>query len=400
MKKLLIFFLFSFISISSNAQYGDKEQEVDNLAHLAKVWGFLKYHHPAIKECTIDWDGALLHSLSKLYGAPQSDYPAIVEQLIDTAGVFVGQTGDKPILIDDEELNNLDVTWFQSSHLTPAIQAKLEQIYEESRESEHCLLASVMYELRIEAEKSYDELGQYPSRDHRVLAVFTYWNIIEYFFPYKHIMDQDWDTTLEQFATSIAYAEDALDYHLRFGEFTSYINDTHGFFTSTTFSEEWLGSERAPFRARYIEGKTVITRVHESVTRLEVGDIILGIDGQPIEERLDTLKKYLFGSNEAALLRVAHFFLPNGQAGNFDITVQIPNGTIFTATDLYRSSEEFQFQDEEDPAWKKIVSSECGEVGYIDMGTFKGIDMPTVVSDLWEKKGLIIDLRLLPNTQS
>ena len=33
----------------------------------------------------------------------------------------------------------------------------------------------------------------FKDKNARVLALFTYWNIIEYFFPYKYQMDKDWD---------------------------------------------------------------------------------------------------------------------------------------------------------------------------------------------------------------
>ena len=37
----------------------------------------------------------------------------------------------------------------------------------------------------------------------RILALFRYWNIIEYFFPYKHLFKEDWTNALKNFCHSL-----------------------------------------------------------------------------------------------------------------------------------------------------------------------------------------------------
>ena len=46
-----------------------KAVQIENLAVLAKVWGFLKYHHPRIVSGDLDWDKELLRILPGLLRA-------------------------------------------------------------------------------------------------------------------------------------------------------------------------------------------------------------------------------------------------------------------------------------------------------------------------------------------
>jgi len=48
-------------------------------------------------------------------------------------------------------------------------------------------------------DNTYDDM-QYPPAEYRVLAAFRVWAVINYFFPYKEFMGEDWNETLRQFA--------------------------------------------------------------------------------------------------------------------------------------------------------------------------------------------------------
>jgi len=355
MKKLNLLLLACLLNLNLNAQFGDSNSEVENLTHLAKTWGFLKYFHPEVQECQLDWDQSLITSLTALDGADQSDYHMIVENLIDAAGEIMISSGTAPEPINEEELNNLELGWMQSDHFSNSIQEKLMDILSKSRERDHCLLevAFAGGNLTFESEQNYASLGNYPDINYRLLAVFRYWNAINYFFPYKHIMDQNWDATLEQFILPIAYAPDMTTFHLQFKEFSTYINDSHSFFISQPFSQ-WRGIELAPFKVKHIENKTVIVAVDESVNSLEVGDIVLELDGQNIEDLRD---------------------------------------------DLYRNYDEyldFHIAEDASSSWETITVDDC-EFGYVHMGLLETEEILQMKNDLWDKDAIIFDIRNYPN---
>lgn len=401
MRTLTSVIIFLISSLTLYAQFGGQSQQVENLRNLAKTWGFIKYHHPDVQTCFLNWDKILLRSLEELDGADQSDYHQIVEDLIGRAGPIDDLATERPADIEEEESNNLDFNWIADSNFNDPIKQMLMDMVMAMRRNNHCLYEP-LYEgvsLDFSFEKAYADLGNYPDKYHRALAFFRYWNVIDYFFPYKHIMDQDWDTTFDQFVLPVINSVDAETYHSKFREFTAYINDSHSFFNSPTFGS-LIGGELLPFKINYVEGKTVITDLAEPGKGLEVGDIILELDNTPITELRNNLRKYSTASNEVTTERNINRNLIKSPETELSIKVMKANGEEVTVDSLQRSSSkyrDFHFRPSTESAWKTIATNACGEIGYVDMGLLKTVHIPDMIQDLWKKETIIFDIRNYPN---
>ena len=57
-------------------------------------------------------------------------------------------------------------------------------------------------------DEAYPEM-RYPTEEYRLLALFRFWNVIEHFFPYKDLLDQPWEKTLDEFIPRMQRASDA-----------------------------------------------------------------------------------------------------------------------------------------------------------------------------------------------
>ena len=68
----------------------------------------------------------------------------------------------------------------------------------------------------------------FPSEEYRLLALFRYWNVINYFFPYKHLIDRPWSTVLTDFIPRFATNTSALDYQMTIAEMVVRMQDSHG----------------------------------------------------------------------------------------------------------------------------------------------------------------------------
>src|ERR1700758_410148 len=93
-------------------------------------------------------------------------------------------------------------------------------------------------------DNTYSEM-QYPPTEYRVLAAFRLWAVINYFFPYKELMGEDWNETLRQFIPRMEGAKDALDYNLALAEMITHIHDSHGGATSPVL-QKYFGNASAP----------------------------------------------------------------------------------------------------------------------------------------------------------
>lgn len=79
-------------------------------------------------------------------------------------------------------------------------------------------------------DKEYSE-NSYPSSELRMLALFRFWNIVNYFFPYKSLMDKSWDEILMEFIPKVETAKNDVEYHLTIAELVANCGDSH---SSTT----------------------------------------------------------------------------------------------------------------------------------------------------------------------
>jgi len=394
---LVLFFCTSFY-LQSNAQFGAPEKEVDNLIYLAKTWGYLKYFHPEVRSCQKDWDAILISTLAELNGSAQENYHDILEAMIDQVSIIPESNGSPPPILANEELNNLNIEWMNDNHLSASIQEKLNQTYTRSRPGTHCLYEAVFSEGNLDFNEPAYALGTYPDVYFRLLALFRYWNVIEYFFPYKHLMDQDWDKTLSQFIMPIINAEDDLAYHLEIAKLRTYINDTHGFITSAVYAR-WRGLELVPYKLKSIEDRTVIVDVANNNLGIEIGDVLLAVDGVGIEDLRSKIRPYMAASNPEVLESNINGFMYWGQVGSFEIEVEKSNGERNIVSDLIRSYDQFRgfhFDLPVAPSWKKVDAGDCGEFGYVDMELLNTTEISSMVDDLWDLPAIIFDLRNYP----
>ncbi|HEU4932112.1 MAG TPA: S41 family peptidase, partial [Pyrinomonadaceae bacterium] len=143
----------------------------------------------------------------------------------------------------------------------------------------------------------------FPNVEYRLLALFRYYNVINYFFPYKHLIGDSWNTVLTRYIPKFEANKDALDYQLTVRELVTEMRDSHGVLRNANAAAEKLGSFFPPVVCGYREGQSVITKVLDDKLPVKVGDVILGVDGEPVEKRREFLARYTAASTEQSLMR-------------------------------------------------------------------------------------------------
>src|SRR5579859_12895 len=65
MKKIINLSLTMIILLTLKRNWVDAQTKTQNLQAVVKVWGFLKYHLPAIANGTINWDSVFIAHISR-----------------------------------------------------------------------------------------------------------------------------------------------------------------------------------------------------------------------------------------------------------------------------------------------------------------------------------------------
>ena len=78
-----------------------------------------------------------------------------------------------------------------------------------------------------EKDNPYAEMS-FPTAEYRLLALFRFWNVINYFFPYKNLIGDSWETVLPRYIAKFESNKDVTDYQLTVREMVAEIRDSHG----------------------------------------------------------------------------------------------------------------------------------------------------------------------------
>lgn len=386
-----------FLSFTSNSQIIDDSTYYERLFFLCKAWGHVKYYHSEIAKGSINWDDKLIEAIEDIKTAESnSDYNTVVEALINSAGTMEISNAELP-QVPDSLNNNLDLDWIYNPIFSDTVSAMLDTIFLRFRPQSHVLI-DVAFENgnpTFDADNQYyDDESFYPTEEKRLLALFRYWNIIHYFYPYKNIMDQKWDTTLYEFIPRIVDASSALSYHLAFKELTTRLNDSHGFLYSPVINY-WQGGFFPPFQVRYIEDEMVITKINEGITLVHLGDIIKEIDGRDIYSLRDNFRPFAQGSNEAFIERNLNDIILWGDHGSFQLKIDHGSGTLLVG--LNRDEKNFELLNESRrPEWRKITGENGCNVGIINMGILEPDQVEDMFNSLWDTDAIIFDVRNYP----
>lgn len=256
-------------------------------------------------------------------------------------------------------------------------------------------LSSVPLPIR---ERSYSEM-KYPSLEYRLLAAFRIWNIFNYFFPYKHLLERDWEDVLREFIPKLEQSKDALEYSLTIAEMVTHIHDSHGFVNGAVLNQHF-GISFPPIRVRLIENSLIVTAlINEAIARqtgIEVGDEILKVDGEDAKTRFVRYGKYISASTPQSRTDKASQAFMNG-ADKSIATLTIRNRVNqIKEIKLPRKLEDYTTLYHRERS-SEIIKLLPNNIGYVDLDRLQ----PDKVDEMFEKfkntRGIIFDMRGYPN---
>ncbi|MGH7470652.1 MAG: S41 family peptidase, partial [Longimicrobiales bacterium] len=155
--------------------------------------------------------------------------------------------------------------------------------------------------------------------DIRLLALYRFWNIIEYWFPYRDLIEEDWDAVLGAFVPELWQANEASAYRRSMMALIARVHDTHANLWSSLDVRPPVGTHRLPVTVRFIEGRAVVTGLLNQAPGLgsgfRVGDVIERIDGQRVDSLTAAWARYYAASNQPTRLRDMGRSLTQGTPG-------------------------------------------------------------------------------------
>lgn len=360
-----------------------------NLFVLGKVWGFVKYYHPVIAEGKISWDYELFRMLPKINS---QNFDGELVQWISKLGTFKTTTQKLP----KESIIKLlpNTKWISDTNLISSeLSSLLQKINsaERSDKNYYIKLHRSVNNPNFTDEKVYSKM-EYSDTGVKLLAVFRYWNMIEYFSPNRHLMDENWDSVLTEFIPRITATKDQKEYTLTLLELIGKIQDTHAnIWGYNSVLDTFFGENIAPVKIKFVENKAVVVKLQDEFkdVNLQVGDVIVSVNGVKVEDWIKNNLKYFPASNYPTQLRDVARKMLRSNDNSIKLTIENNSGV----KDVVVSTIKNKYFKEE-PVSHKIINE---NIGYIYPGTLKKGEINEIMDKFLDKKGLIVDLRCYPS---
>ncbi len=373
-----------------------------NLVILGKIWGLLKYHHPKIAKGELNWDYELFRILPDYVKIRNNSVrDKFLLNWINELGRVRSCKTCKPVA--EHAFLKPDHEWISNSGFNQRLTKQLLYIQENRHQGEHYYIDAALNVLNpvFKNESNYGQMS-YPDDAFRLLAVYRYWNMIHYYFPYKHLMDKDWNTTLPEYIPAIISAGNELEYEKVMTRMIGDIQDSHAnLWGGADKLKEWKGGNYPAFHLRFVEDQLAVVDYYnedlKSETGLEIGDVIVSVDGRGIDDIIKEKTPLYPSSNKDGLLRnMCNDFL---RSKNKNITIEIKrNGKILEKEiPLFPRKElnKYNWYPKSEEASFRMLD---GNIGYITLQTISELDLFTIKRKFKKAKGIVIDIRNYPKT--
>ncbi|TDE12909.1 S41 family peptidase [Dyadobacter psychrotolerans] len=306
----ILFFLFTKNGFSA----AGKDFTIEKQFYYSKVWGFLKYDHPAIASGKADADSVFLSVLPAVDKAGnQAEFDKVLNDLLNQLNSVTTPVGIKTAKAGPLLTKNIDWKWRQKDKfLSGKIKKRLEFIYQNRfTDSLHYYIPARNYDTGIPHEKGYAfaDSTRIPYA-YRMLSLAKIQAAVDYLFPHKYLMDKPWDSTVKEAIPVFAASASRQEYEKSLLLLSAKLNDTHAFsfYKSLKYGRKILHNRYyQPFDFTIIQGNQILVTksiIDEFCTEADIkpGDVITAINGQAVSDRIEELNLLLSASNRNALL--------------------------------------------------------------------------------------------------
>jgi len=376
--------------------------QIENLVTLGKVWGFLKYYDPEVTSGHQQWDFDLFRILPAILAAPdRAKANAALVQWIKGLGPVAHC--NPCVHVDKSNLQlKPDLSWIDDEQrLGKALSKSLRWIRDNGPSGKQFYVALdpvapnpiFVHELPYAAIK-------FPDDGFQLLALYRFWNIIEYWYPYRNVVGENWDQVLADFIPRLALAKDHDSYERQLMALIAMIHDSHANLWGSLDAQPPVGSCHLPVRLRFIQHQPVVTGYLDGnlgmTSGLKIGDVVTQLDNVPVAQLVKEWAPYYGASNEAARLRNIATFMSRGNCGGTEVSIRRNSRDMNIQVKRVPLGAEYLNYGSDDLAGPtfRLLSP---QVGYLKLSSIKAKDVANYIKQAAGTKGLIIDIRGYPS---
>jgi C-terminal processing protease CtpA/Prc len=394
---ILIFSLLTSVTCAKNID----AFEIKKLEALCRVYGFIKYYHPTVQALKIDWDKSLLTILPKVLSSKTiNNFNENIDELIRPLDEVKKLKFPYQFLPKDTSLNNLDFKWIDDTSVFSISNIKFLRNVIENYSPKRSNIFKNEFNRYYEdygKEYFYSDSIYFPDTVSCLLNFFRYWNAVNYFFSYKKIMDKDWNEILREYIPEVVAGANSESYYWTIAKLVASLNDCHTFLDNhyihhtLGYMQSYIIWYFSPVEVKKIDTLTVITDVAEILSNqynINKGDVLLKVNGYPINEIRDSLKYYCGCSTEKTVDRQINEGIFNSFYVIHDSVISLTLSDSAGVKEIFYPYKRYKYK--ERTAFKNYESD---SIGYINLSAVTKKQVRQLFKEYAKHKGIILDLR-------
>lgn len=301
---------------------------VQKFKKMGLVWGLLKYHHPDVSDGQYDWEDEfikLFERIEKLDG---------VEKVDSALLKFVKRYDTKDIRTDDVKdtelfLKNSDYSWIDILIDNAELKGLLHQLKENKNIGDYYTHVSSIGFIDFPNEGKMKDFS-FMKASHRLLTLFEFWNVIQYWYANKYLITNNWEGILEKYIPGFLDCENNFEFELLKTKLFVELKDSHTEFYSKTVADS-LFKFKPNFLVVNVNDSLVVNyiihRKRCEMDDIQLGDVITKIDGVSIKEAVKGKLSPLIPASNTSFLSYNSNYLIHSHKKELDIEM-LRNGEL------------------------------------------------------------------------
>lgn len=402
------------------------EKGLTNLIAFTRLLGYVRHFHPSDEAAKTDWESFSINGIRQVENAKSSKELAeklssIFKPIAPTISIYSGKKTIKfptpanatkglrwkhlgfgtaipgtykseriEIELKNEQLPS-DIPNSIKADLGSGISANIPSVvFADSRGTLPHIESNT--ETKIDSLKPLKPLFSGNDRATRLADIALAWNVFEHFYPYFDEVKVDWSKVLPEFLKMAATDTDEMEFIKTLQMLVARLQDGHG---SVNFGN--YARSIPPIMLDKIEGKIVVTNIAKPIEGLNIGDAILSINGQPIEQALQEKEKLVSAATEQWKLYRSLADLVGGQKDEI-VQLEIEPWKNLGQKAKVSVKCDTAINSINDKQRKNVEEIESG-IFYLNIDKISDKDFNDLMPKLEQAKGIIFDFRGYPKLQ-
>lgn len=395
----IIFFICFIIQMIS--QEKSTINDTEKIKQFGLVWGLMKYHHSEISKGTYNWDQTFIENVDKLEDIDTQ------EKLNDFLLNFVLSIKVSKIKIandtDDLFKKNLDFDWIEKYSANNKLYTYLKQLKDNTIISDYYVTNQSLTKIPTFKNEKGLKSFDYKNKSHRLLELFSFWNVIQYHYVNKFLMDKNWLTQLDHFVDDFSKCTSQLECELVKTKLIVSLNDSHSYCLSKLVNDS-IFKYKPPFGVKLVNDSLVVTSIYNKKLGekddLKLGDLIVKINDTNIKSILkEKVGSMVPCSNDSFLKKWARWLFFSKE-DSIKVNIMRKDSLIIKYLHLYST---YEAKDHSslpffniEKKWQLLDDN----IGYINLKTISKEEIQKAFEEFSSTDGIIIDLRNYPKNVS